>query len=185
MGNVKSQRQLQRQQTKEKSFQKFPLKDRMVWSIVRYIIKMILQVIIFLMFYGWLILPQRETWFATAPVFTLFYRISMPELGGVFILLIISDAIARLFCWVILLIYAWSRGYIIPSKSHKPVYVRPYIEYLIYVFLRALFYATGFIWILTASLYPTTGASAFLLAWILISLGSRAIAKLIGIKAII
>ena len=183
MGKVQSQRQL-RSQPHEKSFKKAPIGDRILGTVAKMLVKIALQVLIFLILYALFIIPYREEWFATAMTIDIFWRVSMPELGGIFILLIISDGIARLICWIIVLIYAWYKSYVLPSKGHKFQY-RGYLEYVIYVFLRALCYATGFLWILTALLYPTSGGAAFLLAWLMISLGSKAIAKIIGIKGII
>ena len=135
-------------------------------SILMWFLKSLVQIpLFFLMF-----IIYRVYFFTTNLDPIMFF---FQELMVIMVLLFISDFIAT-FCWAkpwtTWLIHRW--GYLINPKRRETRLLL-LTDYLFYLTYRAIAYLFGFLWVLTALLYPTCGWMAFPLAWAIISLTTR------------
>lgn len=142
--------------------------------ILFWLLKTVFQIPIFIMFYIFFISKVNIS-------DTLMDQIV--EVAYIFVFLVVSDILAYIIASGLnkYLIHRW--GYLTHNKNRRH-FIAFLTEYIIYVGLRTLSYAIGLIWTLTRQFYfglpMPWNDYAFLLAWILISLGSKFIAMLAG-----
>lgn len=139
-----------------------------------------LQVILFFVIYGLTITQLRESWGGSLSI-VIFYAINFNEIIYVFFLLIATDLIAYLVACSVEIVYDYKKDFVRRQKTKFAVGRRAY-EYFFYTGFRTIFFAIGFIWLLTAALYPTMQGGAFFTAWVLTSVLSKLPSKLLAIK---
>lgn len=138
--------------------------------LLLWLLKTIFQIPLFLMFYIFFISKVNIEDTVLENIIEICY---------IFVFLIVSDIVAYIIAIGLdkYLIHHW--GYL--TRDHNRRHIVGFLtEYMIYVSLRTISYAIGLVWILTRQFYfllPSPWANyGFLLAWVIVSLGSKLIA---------
>lgn len=142
-------------------------------QIFEWIIKMIIQLIIFTAFY-YSEIDAIKTVYQGDKIGGF-----LAELFMVVKYLIISDAIAHLFGWIAKRIFLHMRKYISSSGKNNN-YGRWLWEYLLYLGLRTLFFMIQFISLLNVFLNPYLSVLSFFVAWLTVSLLSIILANFLA-----